>query len=578
MPDVSARKFAEVISFAGVTLRAFSGANGEKVFRVVDPHRPLNSITARKIALVGMRLGDEGKGRAVPEYMKILTDATGLVDPVAMIVKVNGGANSGHTVYDKWGKKLALNLIPAGVVDLSIKYLALGADVLADPMKLRWEGLPLERAGFNILPRLRIDERTMVSDITHRIRDLAREATRKDPIGSTGRGIAPGYEDRADKSHIRFSIFRGEYLRFAELMHERIAKCISRVRDEYGLSPQQWGKIFFNDPTPGSAENPGLAQREQRANQQSIESGMFEAAEFDFRRYKGPEPFTLDSTRIIDDCWKAGQAFVNNIVNVGELTLNILDRSPQYIIYEHGQAIGLDVVHGDTPNTTSSNTTASNVPYSGRTRVTEGIHVVLVAKAYETAVGSHQLLAPMGEEHPLAKILMPQEKGVTTGRQRLVSWPCAVHMGDALRWHGAHDIVINKLDQLTLSGDWQGPLKICIGYRTPDGTELNHLPPTYPDKKNLKPIYRELPGWSEDISDIREFNNLPINAQHYIAALYASCLSIANEGLVSCSTMQFPRIQFIGVGPKQEQVVRGIPFPERLLELGSLTTRPPQLF
>ena len=151
----------------------------------------ITEFKSHLIADVGISMGDEGKGRLVYEIIDELKAETGRPDIAAIVLKVNGGANSGHTAGG-----LKLNLLPAGVIEKDVKILAIGSGVVADPRKFLWEGKPLEARGYEIFDRLLIDERTMVSDIGHRLLDLAWENYRvnklnEEPRGSTGRGITP---------------------------------------------------------------------------------------------------------------------------------------------------------------------------------------------------------------------------------------------------------------------------------------------------------------------------------------------------------------------------------------------------
>ena len=122
-------------------------------------------FSSQLIADVGISLGDEGKGRLVPE---VADELRGTPQAVSVVLKVNGGANSGHTAGG-----VKLNLLPAGVVVRDAAHLCIGAGVVADPRKIWWESKPLELKGHAILSRLLIDERTMVTDLTHRLLDLA---------------------------------------------------------------------------------------------------------------------------------------------------------------------------------------------------------------------------------------------------------------------------------------------------------------------------------------------------------------------------------------------------------------------
>ena len=130
----------------------------------------LTEFKSQLIADTGISMGDEGKGRLIYEVIDELKAKSGREDIAAIVMKVNGGANSGHTAGN-----VKLNLLPAGVIENDVEVLAIGAGVVADPRKFLWEGLPLENKGYKIFSRLLIDERTMLSDLGHRLLDLAWE-------------------------------------------------------------------------------------------------------------------------------------------------------------------------------------------------------------------------------------------------------------------------------------------------------------------------------------------------------------------------------------------------------------------
>ena len=99
----------------------------------------------------------------------------------------------------------------------------------------------------------------------------------------------------------------------------------------------------------------------------------------------------------------------------------------------------------------------------------------------------------------------------------MVGWYDAVEKGDALRYGGYQDLALNKLDALSYSSDWNGNLQICVAYRDAEGQLYHHVPRNDSVRKRLSPVYKTLPGWSEDISDVRHFADLPENAKIYLA-------------------------------------------------------------
>lgn len=111
-------------------------------------------------------MGDEGKGRVVHEILEQHKSTYGR--PAAGVMKVNGGANAGHTAAG-----LKLNLLPSGVGDPDVETLFIGSGVVADPRKFLWEAKPLESRGLKVINRLLIDEKCQMSDLSHRLLDLA---------------------------------------------------------------------------------------------------------------------------------------------------------------------------------------------------------------------------------------------------------------------------------------------------------------------------------------------------------------------------------------------------------------------
>ena len=130
------------------------------------------------VVVIGGQWGDEGKGRVVHEVLEDIKYQTG--KSAAAVVKVNGGANAGHTAAG-----LKLNLLPSGVGDPELPQLLVGCGVVADPRKFLWEARPLEARGIKVLDRLLIDERVQASDLTHRLLDLAWEDYRSSYTGWT---------------------------------------------------------------------------------------------------------------------------------------------------------------------------------------------------------------------------------------------------------------------------------------------------------------------------------------------------------------------------------------------------------
>lgn len=514
----------------------------------------LTPFSSLLIADTGISTGDEGKGRLILEIIDELRESTANPDAVAAVMKVNGGSNSGHSVGD-----VKLNLIPGGVVDATLPHLLIGCGVVADPRKFLWEAAYAELHGHVTLPRLRIDERALVSDLSHRLLDLAWEDYRihilkEEPRGSTGRGITPAYTDEITQMQITYADFRAEKSVFARKLRQRVERALRMIEHVCQLRPERWPELFET-----------LRLAETRANQETANAGCFPFDEFDFRVFRGPKPFELDTDRLIETYWEAGQKLLPCITDVREIVLQSL-AAGQSVIGEFGQAYWLDKRHGFPPNVTASHTFTPEFFQSAGIPA-QPVHTIGCCKAYDTKVGTHVFLTELTDEHPLGRALRQIEFGSTTGRQRMVGWFDAVEKGDALRYGGYEDLVLNKLDALSYQGDWQsGELAICVAYETPEGTRVPHVPRDDVFRRTLKPVYKMLPGWSEDLSTLRHFDDLPANAQRYVAEVMAAIIAIA-YGETRPKTL--PNLRYIGVGPLRSQIIKDVPSTEELLRLAS---------
>jgi adenylosuccinate synthase len=505
----------------------------------------LAPFRSQLIADVGISFGDEGKGRLIPEVIEELRPTPA---SVSVVFKVNGGSNSGHTAGG-----LKLNLLPAGVVAKAVPHLAIGAGVVADPRKFLWEGRPLEKKGYVIFSRLVIDERTLVSDLSHRLLDLAWEdyrvnVLREEPRGSTGRGITPAYQDETGQWQITYADFLGGPNFFARKLAARAERACRTIRHVCQVSPATWDAFFDK-----------LTAAETKANAESVELGLFPAAEFDFHRFKGSEPFTLNLDALTAAYWEAGQQLRAGIGEVRELVLREL-AAGHSIIGEFGQSYWLDKRHGYSPNVTASHTFTPEFFESAGVPV-QPIHTFAVAKAYDTKVGTHTFLTQMPDDHPLCQKLKKLEFGVTTGRQRMVGWYDAVEKGDALRYGGFQDIMINKIDALSGADE----LLVCTAYEDASGRRYGHVPRNEALRKTLRPIYAKHPGWAEDISGVRRFADLPRNAQRYTAAMVRSLIEVAYPGKLPAT---LPNLRYLGVGPDPSQIIKDVPTTAELVRLG----------
>lgn len=506
------------------------------------------------IADTGISFGDEGKGRLISEVVRELQESSGSQDPVRIVLKVNGGANSGHTAGG-----LKLNLLPGGVIEKSVPILGLGSGVVADPRKLWWETKATEARGFSVMDRLRIDERTMVSDLSHRLLDLAWESYRENQLGltargSTGRGITPSYVDEVGQWQIYFADFRSNPNRFRKRFESKLDRAVRTIHEVCRVSPKEWFGFFET-----------LSNAESRANQPAVDDGVFPAEEFDFTKFCGKDAFTLNTDLLFETYWETGQRFISNLCDIREEVLGSIE-SGRSVIGEFGQAYWLDKRHGFPPNVTASHSYTPEFFQSAGIPV-QPLHTMGVCKAYDTKVGTHDFLTEMPLDHPLAVKLRKLEFGTSTGRQRMVGWFDAVEKGTTLRYGGFDDLVINKLDALTRAGTWQGKLRICTGYQSPDGTIHRKVPRDEVVRRDCQPVYEDYEPWDEDISRVRSFDALPKAARDYVVGMVQHTLACAYEGKAPPG---MPNLRYIGVGPDPDEIIKDIPPVSTLLSNGSI--------
>ena len=374
-----------------------------------------------------------------------------------IIVRFQGGNNAGHTLV-VGGKKTIVRLIPSGVLhDGKVCVIANG--VVVDPEVLVEEIDTLQQQG-----RLSDPASLKISEIAHLIMpyhkaiDLARERLRGEgKIGTTGRGIGPTYEDKMARVGIRFVDLLDESVFARKLEHNLEEK-----------------NVYL-----------GTLLKEQPLAYQQI---------FDqYRRLRDRlAPYVTNTSRYIHEAITAGQK----------------------VLFEGAQGTMLDVDHGTYPFVTSSNTIAGAV-CTGAGIAPQQLHNVIgISKAYTTRVGSGPF--PTEEHGPEGEKLRRDggEFGTVTGRPRRCGWFDAVVVRTAALLSGLNAIALTKID--VLSG--LSTLRVCTGY-TYRGREYDEVPASAHTLEQVTPIYEELPGWTEPLTDIRSLDALPRNARLYVERL-----------------------------------------------------------
>jgi adenylosuccinate synthase len=188
------------------------------------------------------------------------------------------------------------------------------------------------------------------------------------------------------------------------------------------------------------------------------------------------------------------------------------------VLFEGAHGVMLDIDHGTYPYVTSSNCGASAV-FGGAGIAPGELDLVLgISKAYTTRVGAGPF--PTEIEGRLAQSLREEgaEFGSATGRPRRIGWFDAVLARHAIQLNGMWGLAVTKLDVLT----GIDPLRLCAEYKL-RGKRLTHIPPDHHQLARVKPVYEEMPGWSEDITRARGLTELPLNARRYLGRIAETC-------------------------------------------------------
>ncbi len=478
--------------------------------------------------IVGTQFGDEGKGAEVDRR----------AEDYDLIVRYMGGGNAGHTlaVNDPQTNKnssMALHLIPSGV--RWGKALGIGAGVIVDPLALIWEIATVRSFGFDPAINLTIDGRCSLVMIYHRVMDMAKEiGLGKKAIGTTARGIGPTYSEIAERTTIRLYDFLSPD--FKDILREKL---VAQEKSflALGINTQQWQEIFEQ-----------LTAKEIQANKRLVELGIYHQGEFDYTHFIRQDRVGFNHEEVLAAYLSAAE-IIRSWDCVGDVSEKIHSAvlAGQNVLVEGAQGTHLDLFFGTWPYVTSSH------PISGGACIGLGISPTLisgvrgVAKAYTTRVGNGPFPTKMADE-PASQIRgsgeeIGDEYGSTTRRPRDIGWFDAVLVRSACRWNGVTSITLTKLDMLSHLSQ----IPIGIAYLE-EGEEILFMPANHRLFRDGWPIpkYFYLPGWQKDISGVRNWDDLPPQAQVYVETL---------EKLINQGALWPVRIDRIGVGPQPDQFI-----------------------
>jgi adenylosuccinate synthase len=400
-----------------------------------------------------------------------------LGDRVDYVVRYQGGNNAGHTVVIG-DESYALHLLPSGVLSPAVTPV-IGNGVVIDPEVLLAEIDGLQRRDVSC-DRLLISANAHLIMPHHRALDKVTERYLGNArIGTTGRGIGPAYADKVARTGIRVQdlLDPGILSQKLDLVLREKNQVLTKVYNRRGI-----------DSGAVAQEYLGYGER--------------------IRRY---------------------------VADTGLVLGAALDEG-QTVLLEGAQATLLDVDHGTYPFVTSSSPTAGGACAGsgiGPTRITKVIGII---KAYTTRVGAGPFPTELRNEQGEWLRKTGGEYGVTTGRERRTGWFDAVIARYATRVNGITDYFLTKLD--VLSGLDKVP--ICVAYDV-DGTRHAEIPMTQTEFHHAAPVYEYLDGWWEDLTEAREFADLPRNARAYVKAV---------EDMIGAP------VSAVGTGPRRDQTLQ----------------------
>ncbi|MEU1391408.1 MULTISPECIES: adenylosuccinate synthase [unclassified Nonomuraea] len=395
---------------------------------------------------------------------------------VDYVVRYQGGNNAGHTVVIG-DQKYALHLLPTGILSPDVVPV-IGNGVVIDPGVLLSEIDGLAARGISA-ERLLISSNAHLIMPHHKALDKVTERyLGKAKIGTTGRGIGPAYGDK-------------------------IARMGVRVQDLL---------------------DPGILAKK-------IEVALTEKNQVLTKVYNRRG---IDPAAVLEEYLAYAERLKPHIADTSLVLSKALDEG-KFVLLEGGQGTLLDIDHGTYPFVTSSSPTSGGACAGAGIPPNRLTKIIGILKAYTTRVGSGPFPTELTDETGEWLRRTGGEYGVTTGRDRRCGWFDAVIARYATRINGITDYFLTKLD--ILSGLERIP--VCVAYEV-DGVRFDEIPMTQTDFHHAVPVYEELPGWQEDISHAKSFEDLPPNAQSYVRAL---------------EEMSGAPISAIGVGPGRDQTV-----------------------
>lgn len=370
-----------------------------------------------------------------------------------VVVRFSGGHNAGHTVVIK-GKKHVLHLVPSGMMHDG-KLNIIGNGVVVEPQALIKEIEDLAAVGVSCDGRLFLSKRAHLIMPYHIMFDKQSEIKKgSNKIGTTGRGIGPSYADKAARVGLRVGDLYDE-----EFLKEKIFQNVTEMNEIAA-------KIYGLD--------------------------------------------ALDPQVVFEEYKKYGEILKPYVAETSYMVNKFYDEGKKMML-EGAQGALLDVDHGTYPFVTSSSSTSGGASTGTGLSPRKIGNIIGVMKAYTTRVGSGPFPTELEDADGQRLRDVGHEYGATTGRPRRCGWLDLVAGKYTVMINGITHIALTKID--VLSG--MKKIKLCTGYEY-NGKVYDTFPPEIKILENSKPVYIEMDGWDEDITNAKSYDDLPENAKKYV--------------------------------------------------------------
>ena len=397
------------------------------------------------------------------------------------VVRYQGGANAGHTLNVS-GKQTILHLIPSGILHSHIQCI-IASGVVLDVFSLIDEIENLKQAGhLKNNHQLLISESSSMLFDHHKLLDQAREnQAGPQKIGTTGRGIGPAYEERIARKALLF------------------------------------GDLFLDDKK--------LKEKLMTSSKEAL---------FLLTHYYKKEAGSMDS--LLEKLKKARNILAPYRCSNTSLVIDKALKKGKKVLFEGAQGTLLDIFQGAYPYVTSSSTTAGSALTGAGLGWSKIKKVLAVSKTYTTRVGYGPFPSECSPQEQLYLEEKGKERGATTHRRRRCGWLDLVALKYAIRLNGIDSLALMKLD--VLSG--LNTIKVCTAYHL-NGQHIHEYPVHLAQLNQCQAIYKEFPGWKQDITKLVSFEKLPPEARRYIHFIEEE--------------LKIP-IDIISVGPNREEIIK----------------------